>query len=81
MGIQLILSLIGGGVAGLGLAFIAGKYAYKWYKKEEISITGELIAIISILIVTGIVSAYKLVESSYHIAKDGVEYIENIGNR
>jgi len=76
MGIQLILSLIGGGVAGAGLIFIAGKYAYKWYKKETISITGELIAITSILMVTGAVSAYKLGEASYYIAKDGVEYVQ-----
>jgi len=77
MGIQLILSLIGGGVAGAGLLFIAGKYGYKWYKKETISITGELVAITSILMVTGAISAYKLVEASYHIAKNGVEYVQD----
>ncbi len=75
MGIELLLSLIGGGVAGVGLLFIAGKYAYKWYKKETISITGELIAIISILIVTGAVSTYKLGEISFNIVKEVVEHV------
>jgi len=76
MGIQLILSLIGGGISGAGLLFIAGKYGYQWYKKETISITGELVAITSILILTGAISAYKLGEASYYIAKDGVEYVQ-----
>jgi predicted nucleic acid-binding Zn-ribbon protein len=76
MGTQLLLSLIGGGVAGAGLAFLVVKYAYKWYKKEKIIISGEVVAIASILIITGAVSAYKLGEASYHIAKDGVEYVQ-----
>jgi hypothetical protein len=77
MGTQFLLSLIGGGIAGAGLLFIIGKYAYKWYKKEPISITGEVVAITSILVVTGAVSAYKLGQASYHIAKDGVEYVQD----
>jgi multisubunit Na+/H+ antiporter MnhG subunit len=76
MGTQFLLSLIGGGVAGTGLLFFIGKYAYKWYKKEPIVITGELVAIISILIVTGVVSAYELAQASYHIAKEGIHYIQ-----
>jgi predicted nucleic acid-binding Zn-ribbon protein len=76
MGIQFLLSLIAGGVAGVGLLFIIGKHVYKWYKKEPITITGELVAITSILILTGAVSAYKLGQASYHIAKDGVHYVQ-----
>jgi len=76
MGTQFLLSLIGGGIAGAGLLFIIGKHAYKWYKKEPISITGEMVAITSILILTGAVSAYKLGQASYHIAKDGVHYVQ-----
>jgi len=76
MGTQFVLSLIGGGIAGAGLLFIVGKYAYKWYKKEKIVISGEIVAIASILMVTGVVSAYKLGEASYHIAKGGVEYVQ-----
>ena len=77
MGTQFLLSLIGGAVAGGGLVFILGKHAYKWYKKEEIVISGEIVAIVSILIVTGVVSAYTLVKTSYHIAKEGVEYLHD----
>ena len=72
MGTQFLLSLIGGAVAGGGLVLILGRYAYKWYKKEKLTISGEMVALASILIVTGAVSAYKLGEASYHIAKDGV---------
>ena len=75
MGIQFLLSLIGGAVAGAGLVLILGKYAYKWYKKEQLILTGEMVAIVSILIVTGTVSAYTLGEASYHIAKDGVHSV------
>jgi len=76
MGTQFLLSLIGGGIAGAGLLFIIGKYAYKWYNKEPIVITGELVAIISILIVTGVVSAYELARASYDIAKEGIHCIQ-----
>jgi len=75
MGTQFILSLIAGAVAGGGLLLIAGRYAYKWYKKEKITISGEIITIISILVMTGAISVYKLAESSYHLAQDGVELI------
>jgi len=74
MGTQFLLSLIGGAIAGGGLLLIAGRYAYKWYKKEKITIHGETIAIVSILLLTGALSAYKLAESSYHLAQDGVTY-------
>jgi len=77
MGIQFILSLIGGAVAGGGLLLITGKYAYKWYKKEKITISGEIVAISSILVMTGAISAYKLAESSYHLAQDGIEYAKD----
>jgi len=77
MGTQFLLSLIGGAIAGGGLLLIAGKYAYKWYKKETITISGEIVAISSILILTGAVSAYKLAESSYHLAGEGVEYAKD----
>ena len=77
MGIQFILSLIGGAVAGGGLLLIMGKFAYKWYKKERITISGEIVAVASILIMTGAISAYKLAESSYHLAGDGVEYAKD----
>jgi len=73
MGTQFLLSLVGGGVAGGGLLLIAGRYAYKWYKKEKIDINGEMVAIISILLMTGVISAYKLAESSYQLAQDGVK--------
>jgi len=75
MGTQFILSLIGGAVAGGGLLFIAGKYSYKWYKKEPISITGEMVAIASILIMTGAISVYKLAESSYYLVEDGINSV------
>ena len=77
MGTQFLLSLIGGAVAGGGLLLIAGKYGYKWYKKEPINIGGEIVAIASILVMTGAISAYKLAESSYHLAGDGVEYTKD----
>ena len=73
MGTQFLLSLVGGGVAGGGLLLIGGRYAYKWYKKEKLDINGEMVAIISILLMTGVISAYKLAESSYHLAQDGVK--------
>jgi hypothetical protein len=73
MGTQFLLSLIGGAVAGVGLLFMAGKYAYKWYKKEPITISGEIVAIASILILTGAISLYKLAESSYYLAQDVIE--------
>lgn len=81
MGTQFILSLIGGAVAGGGLLLILGKYAYKWYKKEKLVITGEMVAIVSILIMTGGISAYKLGEASYHIAKDGVNSALHTGQQ
>jgi hypothetical protein len=77
MAIQFILSLIGGAVAGGGLLLILGKYAYKWYKKAPLTITGEMVAIVSILVMTGVISAYKLAESSYHLAGDGVDYAKD----
>ena len=73
MGTQFLLSLMGGVVAGGGLLFIAGRYAYKWYKKEPLTISGEMVAIASILILTGAISLYKLAESSYHLAQDVVQ--------
>ena len=73
MGTQFLLSLVGGGVAGGGLLLIGGRYAYKWYKKEKLDINGEMVAIVSILLMTGVISAYKLAESSYHLAQDGVK--------
>ena len=80
MGTQLLLSLMGGGVAGAGLLFIVGRYAYKWYKKEKIIISGETVAIASMLLITGMVSVYKLGEASYYIAKNGVEYVQDGAN-
>ena len=80
MGTQFLLSLLGGGIAGAGLLFIAGKYAYKWYKKEEIIISGEIVAIVSILLIIGAVSTYKLGEASYQIAKGGIEYVHDGAN-
>jgi hypothetical protein len=81
MGTQFLLSLIGGGVAGAGLLFLVGKYAYKWYKKETILITGELVTITSILIITGAISLYKFGEASYYIAKSGVNSTIDSGQR
>jgi len=80
MGTQLLLSLIGGGVAGAGLLLIVGRYAYKWYKKEKIIVSGEIVTIASILLITGAISAYKLGEASYYIAKGGVEYVHDGAN-
>jgi len=81
MGTQFLLSLIGGGVAGAGLLLITGKYAYKWYKKEPISITGEVVTLASILLITGAVSTYKFVEASYYIAKNGASSAIDSGQR
>jgi len=78
MGTQFLLSLVGGGVAVGGLLLIAGRYAYKWYKKERFSMNGEMVAIVSILIMTGAISAYKLAESSYRLAQDGVKSAQNV---
>jgi len=77
MGTQLLLSLITGAIAGGGLLLIIGKYAYKWYKKEKISISGEILAIALVLIITGGISAYKAIEASYSIAKDGINYTKD----
>jgi len=81
MGTQFLLSLISGAVAGAGILLILGKYTYKWYKKEPISIGGEVVAITSILLLTGAISAYKLAESSYYLAEDGVKSALHTGQQ
>jgi len=72
-------SIIGLGIAGVGLTLMVGYYGYKWYKKESINIKGETITIASALIIVGAISTYKLVESSYYYAKEGTCYVLEAG--
>lgn len=75
MGTQFIVSLLGGSIAAGALLFIGGTYVYKWYKKDPINITGEVVAVVSIFLVMGGVSAYKLAEASYHYAVVGKDAV------
>jgi len=77
MATNFLLSLIAGGIAGAGLLFILLKYGYKWYKKEPIYLSGELIMIISILTVTLLLSAYTLGEISLTVVKKTIHYLQD----
>ena len=80
MGTQFFGSLLGIGIAVGSLALMAGYYGYRrWYKKETIEITGEVITLISIFVVLGAVSGYKLAESSFHYAKQGTKAVLHVG--
>jgi hypothetical protein len=72
MGTQFFASFLGLGIAVGSLGFMVGFYVYKrWYKKEIIEIKGEIVTLISIFVLLGAVSGYKLAESSYFYIKKG----------
>jgi len=80
MGTQFFGSLLGVGIAVGVLGLMSGYYAYKrWYKKESIEIKGEVVTIISIFVLLGAISGYKLIESSYYYAKKGTNYAMEAG--
>ena len=80
MGTQFFGSLLGVGIAVGSLVLMTGFYAYKrWYKKEIVEIKGEIVTLISIFVLLGAVSGYKLAESSYFYAKKGTHYVVEAG--
>jgi hypothetical protein len=79
MGTQFFASLIGIIISGGILLVMGGYYTYRWYKKRPIEITGELVMIVSTLMVIWGYSAYKLSEASFHYLKEGTSYVIEMG--
>ena len=79
MGTQFFTSLAGIIIAGGVLLAMGGYYAYRWYKKRPIEITGELVMIVSAVGIVWGYSAYKLSEASLHYAKEGTSYVIDAG--
>jgi hypothetical protein len=77
---QFLLSLLGLGIAGGGLAFLVGVSLYRWYKKRiPFSLTPTITTYISILVVLGAFSGFKLLTSSYYLAKAGGSAVLHAG--
>jgi hypothetical protein len=79
MGTQFFASLVGIISSGGALLLMGGYYAYRWYKKRPIEITGEIVTIVSTLVIVWGYSAYKLSEASFHYAKEGTAYVIETG--
>jgi len=72
---QFFASLAGIIISGAILVVMAGYSAYRWYKKRPVEINGEILMIVTSLIIIWGYSAYKLSEASFHYAKKGTAYI------
>ena len=69
---QFLLSILGLGIAGGGLALLVGTALYKWYKKRTpLSLTPTITTYLSILVLLGAFSGFNLLTSSYYLAKAG----------
>ena len=75
MGTQFFTSLAGIIISGGLLLAMGGYYAYRWYKKRPIEITGEIVMMVSTVGIVWGYSAYKLSEASLHYAKEGISYV------
>ena len=79
MGTQFLISLAGIIISGGALLAMGGYYAYRWYKKRPIEITGEIVMMVSAVGIVWGYSAYKLSEASLHYAKEGTSYVLEAG--
>ena len=79
MGTQFFTSLAGIIISGGLLLAMGGYYAYRWYKKRPIEITGEIVMMVSAVGIIWGYSAYKLSEATLHYAKEGTSYVLEAG--
>jgi len=75
MGTQFFISLTGIIISGVALVVMGGYYAYRWYKKRPIEIRGEIVTIVSTLVIVWGYSAYKLSEVSFHYLKERISHM------